>query len=121
MIKKLCLIAVISVTAIFMLINKTDAKIEETRGIFISYLEYKKYLSNKNEKERAHGRIYRCGACQRGFSFPWRISVLDGLYAGKLPRKAGTGLSHSLQLRISSGGGCDHHHCDQLPACKRCT
>lgn len=51
MIKKLCLIAVISVTAIFMLINKTDAKIEETRGIFISYLEYKKYLSNKNEKE----------------------------------------------------------------------
>ena len=48
--KSLCLLVVTVVTTFF-IINKPEAKSYETRGIFISYLEYKELLNNKSEKE----------------------------------------------------------------------
>ena len=47
--KKLCLLAVMIVTAFFMINNKSSN--EETRGVFISYLEYEEYFTNKSNKE----------------------------------------------------------------------
>lgn len=48
--KIFCLSAVIMITAFFIL-NKTEARIKETRGVFISYLEYKELFNNKNDNE----------------------------------------------------------------------
>jgi len=52
--KIICLIAVIIITASFIFINK-KGKVEaidyETRGVFISYLEYQKYLKGKGKEE----------------------------------------------------------------------
>ena len=48
--KRLCLLAVMIVTAFFMIDNKTNNN-KETRGVFISYLEYEEYFTNKSNKE----------------------------------------------------------------------
>lgn len=51
--KRLCLLAVMIVTAFFMIDNKTNNNNnnKETRGVFISYLEYEEYFTNKSNKE----------------------------------------------------------------------
>ncbi len=49
--KIMFLLAVILITAFFIYNNKTLAEYEETRGVFISYLEYRELLNNKSEDE----------------------------------------------------------------------
>lgn len=50
--KKLCILAVILITAFFIRNNNVYKNEKEVRGIFISYLEYEKYFNNKDiEKE----------------------------------------------------------------------
>ena len=50
----------------------------------------------RKEQTRACERIYTGCVCAGSVPCTWRISLLDGLYAGKLPEIAGSGIPDSL-------------------------
>ena len=62
----------------------------------------------QRQKERTRRRIFRCDSSARPVPRNRRLSLLDGLHAGQLSACAIRNLPVLLQLRVYSGGGCDH-------------
>ena len=64
------------------------------------------------EQERPDQRLYRSGDRPGSVPCAWRLSLLDGLYAGELPEGALKCVPDPVQLQLSAGRGRDHsdHH-----------